>query len=157
MILRNSAILLAASLSILSAASLHALETTRSDSAAISSRFSGLQLALAAKDTTAIGGFYADEAVSLLQNQPVRHGRESIVERWKKSLAHPIALTVAPEGLSLSRSGVDAFQHGTFAVRTTDSTAALLATGKVLYVWRKESGAWRIALEMDNFDAAQKK
>ena len=116
-------------------------------------QFSQFQHALSARDTMLIGDFYTDDAVSLLQNQPVRRGRNSIVQRWKKTLANPLTFRTTSAEINVSSSGHDAFQFGTFEIHSADTTNVLLASGKVMFLWKKQLDRWRIALEMDNFNA----
>ena len=127
--------------------------TAQVDSAAIHLQFSNFQQALFVRDTASIGDFYTDDAVSLLQNQPVRQGRNSIVQRWKKSLTNPFVIQTTSIEISVSSSGQDAFQFGTFQIHSRDTTNVLLASGKVMFLWKKQPDRWRIALEMDNFNS----
>ncbi len=122
------------------------------DSTAIQVQFSNFQQALFSRDTTSIGDFYTNDAVSLLQNQPVRRGRNAIAHRWKKTLANPVILRVTSAEINVSLSGHDAFQFGTFEIHSDDTTQTVLASGKVMFLWKKVGDHWGIALEMDNFD-----
>ncbi len=124
---------------------------------AITAQFARFQQALAAKDSSAFKELYSPDAVSLLQNQPPRKGEAAIEARWKASFSGPFALHLKSQEIVLSPSGTDAYQHGTFEIVSTEPAGPLLASGKWLYLWRKEAGAWRIVLEMDNFDAAKAK
>lgn len=119
----------------------------------INLQFVHFQQALSSKDASAIGDLYLAEAVSLLQNQPARKGQEAIRARWKQAFTGPFSLSLASLEINLSPSGREAYQYGTFEIHSTDPAASLLASGKWLYIWRKESDRWRIALEMDNFNA----
>ena len=123
------------------------------DSTAIDLQFSHFQQALLARDTTSIGDFYTDDAVSLLQNQPPMRVRNSIVQRCKKTLANPFIFRTTSAEINVSSSGQDAFQFGTFQIHSSDTTNVLLASGKVMFLWKKRLDRWRIALEMDNFNA----
>jgi ketosteroid isomerase-like protein len=122
------------------------------DSTAIMTRFNLFQEALRNRDTNSIGDYYAHDAVSILENQPVRRGRQLIAARWAKVLMGPFVFHILSPELNIARSGQDAFQFGMFEIHSTDTTHALLASGKVTFLWRKESDQWRITLEMDNFD-----
>ncbi len=135
------------------ASTLLSQSTVPADSTMIALQFNSFQKALLARDTASLGDFYTRDAVSLLQNQPARRGQNPIVERWKRSLANPIALKLTSAEINVSPGGQDAFQYGTFEIHTADATGTLLASGKILYLWRKQSDGWRIAVEMDNFDA----
>lgn len=123
----------------------------------IQSQFARFQQALASKDSTAFKDLYSIDAVSLLQNQPPRKGGAAIEARWKASFAGPFSLHLTSQEIRLSPNGQDAYQYGTFEIVSTDPAASLLASGKWLYLWRKESDRWRIVLEMDNFDAPKAK
>src|SRR5258706_16386106 len=52
---------------------------------AITRALERFQNALAARDTLVIADSYTERAVSLLQNNPVRTGRDAIVQRSKRS------------------------------------------------------------------------
>jgi len=123
----------------------------------INAQFARFQQALAAKDSSLFKDLYSPDAVSLLQNQPPRKGEAAIEARWKASFSGPFTLGLKSREILLSPSGTDAYQHGTFEIISTEPAGSLLASGKWLYLWRKEAGAWRIVLEMDNFDAAKAK
>lgn len=127
------------------------------DSSAIQSQFSRYQQHLLLRDTLTIGDFYTEDAVSLRQNEPVRRTRESILQRWKKSLANPIVIRVYSKELNVSPGGQDAYQYGAFEVYTADTSNTLLASGKIMFIWKKQVDGWKIALEMDNFDSIKPK
>lgn len=122
------------------------------DSTEIMTRFFQFQEAIQKRDSVSIADFYFSDAVSLLQNQPVRQGRSAIAARWAKVLAGPFIFQVLSPELSVSPSRCDAFQFGRFEIHSADTSNALMAAGKVMFVWRKQIDRWRIALEMDNFD-----
>ncbi|HTK81731.1 MAG TPA: nuclear transport factor 2 family protein [Bacteroidota bacterium] len=127
--------------------------TPGADSLGIISRFNEFQDALQKRDSIAIGDFYGTDAVSLLQNQPARRGRQAIAARWTKVLMGPFTFHISPQDVNVSSSGHDAFQYGRFEIQSTDPSKAILASGNVMFVWRKQEATWRIAFEMDNFDA----
>jgi ketosteroid isomerase-like protein len=116
-------------------------------------RFQRFQQALSTKDSASMGDLYTADAVSLLQNQPPRKGRESIAARWKQAFGASFSLVLTSVEIVLSPGGRDACQYGTFVIHSGDAAGPLLASGKWAYIWRKEPDQWRIAMEMDNFDA----
>lgn len=122
---------------------------------AITRELERFQQALESRDTLVIRELYSEKAVSLLQNHPVRIGRDAIMGRWKKSLAMPISIRVIPQEINLSPAGQDAFQYGTFEIHSADTSHTLVASGKLMFLWRREGDRWRIAFEMDNFDATK--
>jgi ketosteroid isomerase-like protein len=133
---------------------LHArLRMEREEQEEIQRQFLRYQRALSSRDAETIGDLYTAEAVSLLQNQPPRKGREAIAARWKQSFGANFSLVLTSAEILLSPGGQDACQYGMFEIHSTAAGAALLASGKWTYVWRKEADVWRIALEMDNFDS----
>ena len=125
------------------------------DSSAIQSQFSKFQQCLLMRDTILIGDFYTEDAISLRQNEPVRRSRGSILQRWKKSLSNPIVVKVTASELNVSSSGQDAFQFGVFEVYSADLGNMLLASGKIMFIWKKQRDGWKIAVEMDNFNSAK--
>ena len=66
-------------------------------------------------------------------------------------------LTMGVLSFTLSGSVPKTQDDSKFEIHSTDPTALLLASGKWLYLWRKESDRWRIALEMDNFNSPKTK
>ena len=111
------------------------------------------QQALQSRDTLLLKDIYAENAVSLLQNQPVRTGRNAIIKRWKKSMALPVSFQIVSQCVNVSSGGQDAFQYGSFEIHSSDTTNVLLASGKIMFLWKRVADNWEIALEMDNFDA----
>jgi ketosteroid isomerase-like protein len=120
-------------------------------------QFLRFQQALSSKDAASLSDLYTAEAVSLLQNQPLRKGRESIAARWKQAFGASFSLVLTSVEIVLSPGGRDACQYGTFEIHGGDAAGPLLTSGKWAYIWRKEPDQWRIALEMDNFDASKTK
>lgn len=108
------------------------------------------------RDSVNIGKLYADSAVSMRQNEPIRTGRQAIEDRWRRAFRMAFALKLTTEKLVITSSS-SAFQYGLFEVKSTDAEPKLLATGKWMIVWKKENTDWKIALEMDNFNAAAPK
>jgi ketosteroid isomerase-like protein len=129
------------------------LRMEREEQEEIQRQFLRYQRALSSKDAETMGDLYTAEAVSLLQNQPPRKGREAIAARWKQSFGGAFSLDLTSAEILLSPGGQEACQYGTFEIHSAAADAALLASGKWAYVWRKEEDVWRIALEIDNFDS----
>ncbi len=119
---------------------------------AITGRFEAFQQLILKRDWASMGQFYSERALSLLQNNPVRRDRDSILARWQAAFANPFALRLLSLDIEILAPGRWARQYGTFEIRPPDSDS-IIASGKFLYLWTSEAGQWKIALEMDNFDA----
>lgn len=91
---------------------------------------------------------YAAENVRLFRN-----GHFPFV--GKPALAEALAgnkgvLTWQPSGTDVSRSGDLGYTYGLYEIRTDDSAHTLAAKGNYMRFWKKDGGAWRVVLDVDD-------
>ncbi len=108
-----------------------------------------------ARDVNAVAAFYADDAVSLANNQPMLVGNAAI----KKDVE--AAMAKRPKGATLSYDVMDAYGEGNYATevgKTTrkDSTGKVTSTGKYMAIWEKQAGKWVCIRDIGNEDAKEK-
>jgi uncharacterized protein (TIGR02246 family) len=108
-----------------------------------------------ARDVNAVAAFYADDAVSLANNQPMLVGNAAIKKDIEASIAK------RPKGATLSYDVMDAFgddNHVTEVGTTTrkDSTGKITTTGKYMAIWEKRAGKWVCIRDIGNEDAKEK-
>ena len=121
----------------------------KKDSIELNIQFTRFQTAVLNTDTTALVQLYTNDAVSLVQNNPILTGVENIMIRWRKSFKMPFQLKLNLQKMEIS-SGHRASCFGTFSIYSQSNE--VLATGKWLQLWRREKAVWKMYLEMDNFN-----
>jgi ketosteroid isomerase-like protein len=128
------------------------------DTAAISSTIDSLMqafsAAIAAKDTDAVVGTYADDAMVLPDNHGRADGKEAIRKLWVGLLSAPgVKLTVTPGPKTISQSGDLVVDVGTY-----DYTAAspkgkpVHDVGKTVGVFKQVGGQWKLQIDTWNSD-----
>lgn len=108
-------------------------------------------------DTAALAGFYADDAVLMMSNEPAARGHA------------PIAKSFAAMGMKMSEfklttqdvivSGDYAIETGSYALAGTPPKAAkpVHDVGKYLVVWKKQAdGSYKILRDIANSDQPMK-
>jgi ketosteroid isomerase-like protein len=100
--------------------------------------------------------FYAADAVVLLPNDQLAHGKEVLRQSVSRLLAMP-RLSVAwnPIKVEVAQSGEQALLIDAYELRFADSRAAPIADrGRRLEVWRKQAdGTWKCTVDTWNLDA----
>ena len=123
----------------------------KKDSIELNIQFSRFQTAVLTTDTTTLVQLYTNDAVSLVQTNPILTGIESIMMRWRKAFKMPFQLKLNLQRMEIS-SGHKASCFGTFIIYSQSNE--VLATGKWLQLWRREKEVWKLYLEMDNFNTS---
>lgn len=108
-----------------------------------------------AHDAKALAAFYADDAVSLSNNQPMVSGKEAIT----KDLEEFVVKT--PKGSVVAYDVMDVFGDEntvTEVGKTTrkDSTGKVTYTGKYMAIWQKRDGKYLCVRDMSNDDVKEK-
>lgn len=108
-----------------------------------------------ARDVNAVAAFYADDAQSLANDQPMLVGNAAIKKDIEASIAK------RPKGATLSYDVIDAFgcdNYVTEVGKTTrkDSTGKITTTGKYMAIWEKRAGKWVCIRDIGNEDAKAK-
>jgi uncharacterized protein (TIGR02246 family) len=105
-----------------------------------------------AKDVATIVGFYADDAISMNDDQPMLVGKAAIQKGVEAEMAKrkKDAKTVF-ETLDLYGDENCVTEVGKTTL--TDSTGKVIYTGKYMAVWAKRNGKWLTIRDMSNDDA----
>jgi len=108
-----------------------------------------------ARDANTLAGFYADDAVSLSNNQPMLVGKAAIQKDIEASMAK------RPKGSTVSYEVIDAFGGENFVTevgKTThkDLTGKVYSVGKYMAIWEKRNGKYVCIRDISNDDAKAK-
>ena len=107
-----------------------------------------------AKDVATIVGFYADDAISMIDDQPMLVGKAAIQKAIEEEMAkHKDKATVVFETLDLYGDENRVTEVGKTTV--TDSTQKVIYAGKYMAVWEKRNGKWLTVRDMSNDDAKE--
>ncbi|MFN8317804.1 MAG: SgcJ/EcaC family oxidoreductase [Saprospiraceae bacterium] len=107
------------------------------------------------KNAVAILDFYADDAVSFSNNQPMLVGKEAIKKDIEAGLAkHKEGNTVNYETLDVY--GDQNLVTETGKTTVTDASGKVIYTGKYMAVWQKQDGKWKTIRDIYNDDAKEK-
>jgi ketosteroid isomerase-like protein len=105
-----------------------------------------------AKDVATIVGFYADDAISMNDDQPMLVGKAAIKKGVEEEMARRKGDTkVAFETLDLYGNENCVTEVGKTTL--TDSTGKVIYTGKYMSVWEKRNGKWLTIRDIVNDDA----
>jgi uncharacterized protein (TIGR02246 family) len=105
-----------------------------------------------AKDVSTIMGFYADDAISMNDDQPMLVGKDAIRKGVEAEMARrKDKTTVAFETLDLYGDDKRVTEVGKTTL--TDSTGKVIYTGKYMAVWEKRDGQWLTVRDISNDDA----
>ena len=129
------------------------------DMAKVKAEIQALETAWAAADNArnaaAISAFYADDAISLSNNQPMIVGKSAILKDIETSLAKK------QKGATVSYDIMDVFGDEntvTEVGKTTSKDAAgkVYNTGKYMAVWEKRNGKYICVRDINNDDVKAK-
>lgn len=108
-----------------------------------------------AKDVATIMGFYADDAISMNDDQPMLVGKAAIQKGVEEEMARRKGNTkVVFETLDLYGDENRVTEVGKTTV--TDSAGKVIYTGKYMAVWEKRNGKWLTIRDISNDDAKEK-
>jgi len=108
-----------------------------------------------ARDTNAIAAFYADDAISLSNNEPMQKGKVEILNGIKKGLAKRAKGTVVTyKVMDVFGDEQQPTEIGTTMVK--DSTGKTINTGKYMAIWEKRNGKYTCIRDIYNDDVKQK-
>ena len=104
-----------------------------------------------ARDASTLAAFYADDAVSLSNNQPMLVGKAAIQKDLEASMAKRL------KGSTVSYDVLDAFGDGNFVTevgKTThkDSAGKVYSVGKYMAIWEKRNGKYVCIRDISNDD-----
>ena len=108
-----------------------------------------------ARNAAAVSAFYADDAISLSNNNPMLVGKAAILKDIEASLAK------RPKGATVSYDIMDVFGDDntvTEVGKTTskDATGKVFYTGKYMAVWEKRNGKYTCVRDINNDDVKAK-
>ena len=107
-----------------------------------------------AKDVATIVGFYADDAISMIDDKPMQVGKAAIQKGVEEEMArHKENVKVAFETLDLYGDENRVTEVGKTTV--TDSTGKVTYAGKYMAIWEKRNGKWLTIRDMSNDDAKE--
>ncbi len=132
-------------------------DTRVADEAAIRAASIEWSKAAQAKDLNKAVSFYADDAMVFADKGPLEKGKENIRADWEQVLALPgPGLTWTTTGVDVARAGDMAYEYGAYDFATADKKGNIIdAKGKYVLVWKKQAdGSWKVAIDIDNHDAA---
>lgn len=131
-------------------------EAPKADMAKVKAEIKAIEDAWAAasnaRDVATIVGFYADDAISMNDDQPMLVGKAAIQTGVEAEMAkRKVKAKTAFETLDLYGDENRVTEVGKTTV--TDSTGNVIYTGKYMAVWEKRSGKWLTIRDMSNDDA----
>ncbi len=108
-----------------------------------------------ARDTNALAAFYADDAVSLVNNKPMLVGKAAIQQDIAASIAK------RAKGATIAYDIIDVFGDEntvTEVGKTTkkDASGKVTYTGKYMAVWEKRNGKYICVRDISNDDVKAK-
>ena len=107
------------------------------------------------KDVATIVGFYADDAISMNDDQPMLVGKAAIQKVVEAEMAkRPKNAKTVFETLNLYGDENRVTEVGKTTL--TDSAGKVTYTGKYMAVWEKRNGKWLTIRDMSNDDAKEK-
>jgi uncharacterized protein (TIGR02246 family) len=104
--------------------------------------------AIAAKDSAAVGGFYAEDGFYLPQGSNGYEGPEKIRARWAGEFTGgKFELERNPKKIEVADASDMAYEVGTYKVSWDKprENRKGQAAGNYVTVWKKENGEWRTA------------
>lgn len=107
--------------------------------------------ALKAKDANAIVAYYADDAVSMVNNAPVASGKDALLKMAQDDIADDTT------NLTVSFETVDLFAAGEYVVETgkatyKDADGNVVKTGKFMTLFEKRDGKYLAIRDIYNDD-----
>jgi uncharacterized protein (TIGR02246 family) len=103
--------------------------------------------ALAAKDSAAVGGVYAEDGFYLPQGSNGYQGPEKVRGRWASEFSgRKFELKREPKKVEVADAGDMAYEVGTYKVSWDQGESRKgQGSGNYVTVWTKENGEWRTA------------
>ena len=129
---------------------------TTSDMSAIKAEIQSIENAWAAafnaKDVATIVGFYADDAISMNDDQPMLVGKAAIQQGIEAEMANRKGIgKVSFETLEVYGDETRVTEIGKTTVKT--DAAIVTYSGKYMAVWEKRNGKWLTIRDISNDDA----
>ena len=111
--------------------------------------------AFKAKDFAAIEALMAPDSLLLVPGSPPVQGAKGVVGVWKSWGALPnVAINFGGTLVEVAASGDLAYDYGTYTFAFDGQNGPFSENGKYIVVWKKIDGAWKIAADIFNNNAA---
>jgi ketosteroid isomerase-like protein len=133
--------------------------TTKADPAKLKAEIQAQETAWAnadnARDMKTVAGFYADDAVSLGNNQPMMVGHAAIAKDVEAYVGK------RKKGETVAYDVMDVFGDDNYVTevgKTTrkDATGKIVYTGKYMAIWENRAGKWICIRDISNDDVKEK-
>lgn len=125
---------------------------TAAEETAIRAQDAAWNAAIVAKNDSAIGAMYADNATLMPPNEKPVNGSAAIRTFWAQMWPMNASLVITPTAVVVAGSGDMATEAGTWVFSATDSTGPLNDNGKYLVHWHKIGTDWKIVDDIWNSD-----
>jgi uncharacterized protein (TIGR02246 family) len=104
-----------------------------------------------AKDANAIAVYYADDAISMVNNEPIAAGKDALLKMAQKDIANDTL------NAKVSFEVIDIFAEGDLAVETgkatfKDQQGNIIRTGKYMSLFEKHDGKYVCIRDIYNND-----
>ena len=112
--------------------------------------------AVAARDTDAVVGMYADDAQVLPAGMPRADGRDAIRALWVGMLSTPgLELNITGSTPIVTEAGDMVIDVGGYVMKSTGAKGKVMEdVGKYVTIFKKVNGAWKIVVNTFNSDKA---
>ena len=108
-----------------------------------------------ARDTSTIVAFYADDAVSLINNNQMLVGKAAIEKHIKENFAKRAkGSTTAYDIMDVYGDENQVTEVGKVTIK--DASGKIIKTGKYMAIWEKRNGKYVCIRDIDNDDAKEK-
>lgn len=125
------------------------VEDAASDEAALREIGRSWRAEVAAKDSAAIAGHYAPDAVFVVPYEAPHRGTAAIRSAWGRLVTSPnVSLTWETEDLRIAESGDVAWEWGTYELSFDGPQGPVSDRGSFLIVWEKRDGEWKAAADV---------
>jgi len=95
--------------------------------------------------------YYADDAVEVPNGSPVLQGKAEIAKTMGFLDKADNHLSWTPVGAGIAASGDLGYTYGTYEFTSKDRDGkSVVDKGKYATIWKKQNGAWKVALDMGN-------
>ena len=110
--------------------------------------------AATARDTEAIGAFYAEDAISMAEDKPAISGRDGIRQDFVEGYAQrPAGSVTTYEVFDVYGSEDQVTETGKTTIKNPEGK--VIYTGKYMAVWEKRNGEYVCMRDISNGDAPQ--
>jgi uncharacterized protein (TIGR02246 family) len=135
-------------------------EAGKTDLAKLKSEIQGLENAWAvasnAKDPATIAAFYADDALSFVNNKPIITGKAAIKADIEAEFANRKDSTAVVKYDVMDVYGDDNVVTEVGKTTVKDAAGKVIYNGKYMAIWEKRNGKWLVIRDIYNDDAKEK-